>query len=80
MVKVIEMNCPGCGARVQINQKQCEWCHAPVVITSMSDIFSMNTPDINKYSKSYEDREYYLAMELKFKQALDFIQREPAVG
>ena len=48
MVKVIEMNCPGCGARVQINQKQCEWCHAPVVITSMSDIFSMNTPDINK--------------------------------
>ena len=44
----------GYGARVQINQKQCEWCHAPVVITSMSDIFSLNMPDINKYSKSYE--------------------------
>ena len=33
-----------------------------------------------KHSKSYEDREYYLAMELKFKQALDLIQREPAAG
>ena len=33
-----------------------------------------------KYSKSYNDIEYYMAMELKFKQALDFIQREPAVG
>ena len=33
-----------------------------------------------KISKSSEDREYYMAMELKFKQALDFIQREPAVG
>lgn len=33
-----------------------------------------------KISKTSEDREYYMAMELKFKQALDFIQREPAVG
>jgi len=54
MPQIVEMTCPGCGARVQINQKTCEWCHAPIVITSMSDIFSMSMPDINKYSKSYE--------------------------
>ena len=54
MPQVVEMTCPGCGARVQIDQKTCEWCHAPVVITSMSDIFSMSMPDLNKYSKSYE--------------------------
>lgn len=54
MPQVVEMTCPGCGARVQINQKTCEWCHAPIVITSMSDIFSMPAPEINKYSKSYE--------------------------
>ena len=54
MPQVVEMTCPGCGARVQIDQKTCEWCHAPVVITSMSDIFSMTMPDLNKYSKSYE--------------------------
>ncbi|MCR4734513.1 MAG: hypothetical protein K5829_05875 [Treponema sp.] len=54
MPQIVEMTCPGCGARVQIDQKTCEWCHAPIVITSMSDIFSMSMPDINKYSKSYE--------------------------
>lgn len=54
MPQIIEMTCPGCGARVQINQKVCEWCHAPVVITSMSDIFSMPIPNLSKYSKSYE--------------------------
>ena len=54
MPQIVEMTCPGCGARVQIDQKTCEWCHAPVVITSMSDIFSMTMPDLNKYSKSYE--------------------------
>lgn len=54
MPQIIEMACPGCGARVQINQKTCEWCHAPIVITSMSDIFSMSAPVINKFSKSYE--------------------------
>lgn len=54
MPKVVDITCPGCGARVQINQKTCEWCHAPIVITSMSDIFSMPAPEINKYSKSYE--------------------------
>lgn len=54
MPQIVEMTCPGCGARVQIDQKNCEWCHAPIVITSMSDIFSMSMPDINKYSKSYE--------------------------
>ena len=46
MPQIVEMTCPGCGARVQINQKTCEWCHAPIVITSMSDIFSMSMPDI----------------------------------
>lgn len=54
MPQVVEMTCPGCGARVQINQKTCDWCHAPIVISSMSDIFSMPAPEINKYSKSYE--------------------------
>lgn len=54
MPSVVELTCPGCGARVQISQKNCEWCHAPVVITSMSDIFSKTAQEINKFSKSYE--------------------------
>ncbi len=54
MSEVIEIKCPGCGARLQIDQKECEYCHAPVVISTMSDIFSMPAQNISKYSKSYE--------------------------
>ena len=53
-MKIIEMTCPGCGARVQLNQKDCEYCHAPVVISTMTEIFSMPATNINKCSKSYE--------------------------
>lgn len=54
MSQVVELTCPGCGARVQINQKECEFCHGPVVITSMTDIYSMSPIQLNKYTKSYE--------------------------
>ncbi len=54
MAEVIEIKCPGCGARLQIDQKECEYCHAPVIISTMSDIFSMPVQNINKYQKSYE--------------------------
>lgn len=54
MPEVIKIKCPGCGARLQINQKECEYCHAPVIISSMSDIFNMSAANVSKYSKSYE--------------------------
>lgn len=54
MPSIIELTCPGCGARVQINQKNCEWCHAPVIISSISDIKSLSNSDLNKYSKAFE--------------------------
>ncbi|WP_296333203.1 hypothetical protein [uncultured Treponema sp.] len=54
MPEVIELKCPGCGARVQINQKECEYCHSPIIVSSMSDIFNMSAANISKFSKSYE--------------------------
>ncbi|MBO4639062.1 MAG: tetratricopeptide repeat protein [Treponema sp.] len=54
MPEVVELKCPGCGARVQIDQKECEWCHSPIIVSSMSDIFKMSTANVLKYSKSYE--------------------------
>ena len=54
MSEVIEIKCPGCGARLQIDQKECEYCHAPVIISTMSDVFSMSAQTISTYSKSYE--------------------------
>ena len=54
MPEIIEIKCPGCGARLQINQKECEYCHAPIIISSVSDIFNMSAANVSKYSKSYE--------------------------
>lgn len=33
---VIEMNCPGCGARVSTGQSECEWCHKPIIISTFN--------------------------------------------
>lgn len=55
MPSVVNITCPGCGARVQISQKECEYCHAPVIVSSMSDIFNMSAMNIGKYQKSYEN-------------------------
>ena len=34
---VIEMNCPGCGARVSTGQSECEWCHKPIIYAAIID-------------------------------------------
>lgn len=51
--QVIELNCPGCGARVSIDQKECEWCHKPVVISTFNSVYSMTAPEANKYAGAY---------------------------
>lgn len=55
MPSVVDLKCPGCGARVQMDQKECEFCHSPVLVSSMSDIFGMSAANVSKYSKSYEN-------------------------
>lgn len=55
MSEIIELKCTGCGARVQINQKECEYCHSPIIVSSMSDLFSISLVNLNKYTKSYEE-------------------------
>lgn len=55
MPHVVDITCPGCGARVQISQKECEYCHAPIIVSSMSDVFNMPALNIGKYQKSYEN-------------------------
>lgn len=54
MPDVVEMKCPGCGARLRMDQKECEYCHSPVIITSMRDVFSMSAQNLSKYSRAYE--------------------------
>ena len=51
--QIVELNCPGCGARVSTGQKECEWCHKPVVITTFNSVYSMPVPEVNKYAGAY---------------------------
>lgn len=51
---VIEMNnCPGCGARVATGQRECEWCHQPIVISTFNSVYAMPMPQVNKYAGAY---------------------------
>lgn len=51
--QVIEINCPGCGARVSTGQRECEWCHQPVIISTFNSVYSMPMPTVNKYAGTY---------------------------
>lgn len=52
--QVLEINCPGCGARVTTGQTECEWCHQPVVISTFNSVYSMPLPQVNKYANAYK--------------------------
>lgn len=52
---VKQMKCPGCGAIVAINQKECEWCHNPILISSFNSVYTMTGLDLKKYEKSYQE-------------------------
>lgn len=51
--EVIELNCPGCGARVSTGQQECEWCHKPIIISTFNSVYSMPMPEVNKYAGTY---------------------------
>ena len=58
--KISELKCPGCGANVSINQKTCEYCRKPLIISTMSDAL-LTKEAAQKYSKSYKDYESHAA-------------------
>jgi tetratricopeptide (TPR) repeat protein len=51
--QVIDLNCPGCGGRVSTGQKECIYCHAPIVISTFNSVFSMPMPQVSKYANAY---------------------------
>lgn len=51
--QVVEINCPGCGARVSTEQKECEWCHKPIIISTFNSVYSMPMPEVNKFAGAY---------------------------
>ena len=53
--QVIELKCPGCGARISVEQKECEWCGAPITISTFNNVYSMSAPEVNKYAETYRE-------------------------
>lgn len=51
--QVVELTCPGCGARVDTGQRECDWCHKPIVISTFNSVSSMSMPEVNKYVGTY---------------------------
>lgn len=50
---VVDLTCPGCGARISSDMKVCEWCHSPVIITEFNNVLRMPVQELNKYIHSY---------------------------
>ena len=51
--QIIELTCPGCGDRVTTDQKECKYCHKPIVISTFNSVYSMPVPEVNKYANEY---------------------------
>lgn len=54
MPKVIDINCPGCGAPVDTTIKNCKYCGRPIIISSMSALVDIDTISLKKYASEYQ--------------------------
>jgi len=52
MISVINLVCPNCGATLSKEQKQCEYCHAPIIIEDIGNLDNLN---LNNYIKTYSN-------------------------
>lgn len=76
MHKVINISCPGCGARVSINQNECDWCHKPIIISTFNSVYEMSLPEVNKFVGGYRRalEEYPESLELNNSIAMCYLK------
>ncbi len=53
--QIVELTCPGCGARVRTDQTECEWCRSPIIVSTFNSVYSMPLQMVNKYAKTYKN-------------------------
>lgn len=53
--QITEIQCPNCGAKLKLEQEQCDHCQTPFIISTFNSVNSMPMPQINKYVKSYQE-------------------------
>lgn len=52
-VTVTKLSCPQCGGSITIDQKVCEYCDAPILISTFNTVDSIPLPQIGKHIASY---------------------------
>ncbi|MBQ6087429.1 MAG: hypothetical protein IJK96_05165 [Bacteroidales bacterium] len=51
--ETLNLECPGCGRPVALDQKECS-CGRPLVISTFNSVAEMSLPGLNKYSRFYQ--------------------------
>lgn len=51
--QIVDLKCPHCGAAVTSEQKDCIFCHQPIIITTFNSVLTMPMPEVNKYANTY---------------------------
>lgn len=52
--KIVELECPGCGAAVSTEKKTCPYCFRPLVINTFNSISGLSPLDLNKQANAYK--------------------------
>lgn len=52
--QIVNITCPGCGARVRFNTDVCEYCKGPIIISSFNSVAKMSLTQVNQYTSSYK--------------------------
>ena len=53
MNKIVEVTCPGCGGKVDLNMEYCKYCHQPIVFSKLKVIGAMESNSIDKNIRFY---------------------------
>ena len=54
MQRIVNLTCPGCGGAASTGDKECKFCHRPIIITTFNSVYSMSMPEVNKYASTYK--------------------------
>lgn len=49
------LECPNCGATISIQNRECDYCHSPIVVRRIQDIGNKTPQEINKYVQFYQN-------------------------
>ena len=52
-MQAVAVNCPHCGAPASIDDRECAYCHSPILVTSFAGVGGMDVASLNKHIAVY---------------------------